>query len=355
MHRATERMQGIVSGGVGKLGDGVSALGGGLAHLGDQVDRLPGVGKALGAGVRDLGGGISDLGEGLTALPVMRKTADGRAMVRSLFVGMIVVTAWILGIVALQRRGEEPPDLRPTADAILRMLQANHPEQVYSDASPRFQELMAEDVFVDRMHDLSTTMGDFLEMEAVNGTLVTHGPGGLIARVDLTLRYANGKTKGSMSFQSNHGIWKLLGLSVDVPQSVQQSAAFEQQRKDRVADKEELKKVRAAAEAVLALMAAGKYDVVWDGAAPVFQASVAKRDFADLELDREKTLGEFHRLLDVTDGKTYLDKLSASLDTLVEYDNAVVSTRFEFVKIIGVWKMKSYKVVLPLPRVADSP
>src|SRR5262249_13794724 len=148
-------------------------------------------------------------------------------------VGFLLVFAWITVIVALQVRGIDAPDFRPTAEQILSELSKGSAgiEQVYEDASPRFHEWVRKDRFVDNMTDMHATIGQFVEITAINESLVTNGPTGRVGRVSLTVAYQKGKTRASVSLHWDQGRWKLLGIGVDVPNELKITKA---QREERV-------------------------------------------------------------------------------------------------------------------------
>src|SRR6185436_15562615 len=117
VQRAAEKVEDVVSTGVGKVGAGMDRLGAGVRRLGAHVDKWPGVHRTkLGTGVIELGAGISEVGHSLTELPRVARTRRGRVLVRSLIVGFLLVFAWIAVIIYFQLRGGEAPDLRPRAE-----------------------------------------------------------------------------------------------------------------------------------------------------------------------------------------------------------------------------------------------
>src|SRR6201999_253846 len=90
-------------------------------------------------------------------------------------------------------------------------------DEVYDQASPRFQEMVRKERFSDDMTDMAQTVGRFREITSVNDSLVTTGPTGRIGRVSLTVRYEKATCKISVSLHDDQGRWKLLGIGVDLP------------------------------------------------------------------------------------------------------------------------------------------
>ncbi len=67
------------------------------------------------------------------------------------------------------------------------------------------------------MTDLDATAGRFIEITAINDTLLTTGPTGQVSRVSITASYQRGICKGSISFHWDAGQWKLLGIGLELP------------------------------------------------------------------------------------------------------------------------------------------
>ncbi len=160
--------------GVTRLGSGIETIGEGVSKLGDLSRNVP----VVGASVSKLGEGISHVGESLHTLPQVARTRRGRLLIRSMVVGFILVAAWIVVIVGLQLHGNNTPDFRPNAEQILVQLSQGKIDEVYEQASPRFQEMVRKERFIDDMTDLAGTVGKFREITSISDTLVTTGPSG---------------------------------------------------------------------------------------------------------------------------------------------------------------------------------
>ena len=133
-----------------------------------------------------------------------------------------------------------------------------------------------------------------------------------------------------------------------MPEAVVKLESTPQRREERVRAPGE---IRERVESVLSMIRDGKLPDVWDDAAPVFQSSVSKAGFAELEKSRRDVLGVYRRILDVTSSRQNPGQTSATLDALIEYDKAVVTGTFGFTRVGDLWKLSSYKLVLPKPRV----
>jgi hypothetical protein len=356
--RITKAMQDVVTGGVEKLGVGLETIGGGVAKVGDVTKKVP----LVGASVGKLGEGLTKAGESIHALPRVAQTRRGRLLVRSVIVGFLLVFSWIAAIVVIQLRSQNTPDFRPMAEKILVAISKGREEieAVYEKASPRFQEVVRKEAFVDTMLDLDATNGRFVEVTAINETLVTTGPTGRIGRVGLTALYEHGITKGSISFHWDQGQWKLLGVGIEVPASVEITEAEREKRvaaciddkgKD-VSDQRAKCDVRDAAETILEQIRDGKAGEVWDNASDIFKQQESRANFIRIHEDHANALGRYKRLLTVTEAKS-IGGLTAFFDVLAEFEKSSgVRVVFNFSRPSKAarWQLRSLKVVVPMPR-----
>ncbi len=343
---------------VEKLGSSLGTIGEGVSKLGEKSKGVP----LVGAGVSMLGEGITQVGESLHHLPAAAKTRRGRLLVRSLFVGFVLVASWITVIVALQLHGNETPDFRPIAEQLLIDLSKNQPsvESVYDASSPRFQEMVRKEKFVDDMNDLSATVGKFREITAVNDSLVTSGPTGRIGRVSLTVAYDKATCKASVSLHEDKGVWKLLGIGVELPKELKISQA---EREERVqACKDSMSKscdLYVAANSILEQLRDGHADQVWDAASGVFQKQEERARFITLQEEHRALLGPYVRVLKVTEAKVIGNATggnNAAFDIITEYARSSgVAVTFGFYRGSRTqpWKLRSFKIVLPMPRAGD--
>lgn len=350
---AAKNTAGVIVSAVGK---GVDKVGEGVSALGEASKGVP----IVGAGVSALGETIQNVGESIENLPKVARTRRGRLLFRSLIVGFVLVGAWIAVIVALQVKGSETPDFRPTAEKILVELSSGTEgiERVYDNASPRFQEMVRKEKFADEMADLSATVGKFKEITAVNDSLMTRGPTGRVGRVLLTVAYEKAKCKVSVSVHEDKGEWKMLGVGVELPPELTITQAQREERvqacKDPMAKSCEL---NAAATAILEQLRDGKYEQVWDEATQVFQKQEEKMRFVALQKERAQILGNFIRILAVTEARV-IGGTNATFDVISEFTRSNgVRTIFTFYRGSKTrpWKLRSLKIVLPMPRADEQP
>jgi hypothetical protein len=351
--RITGAAKDALDAGVSKLGSGIETLGEGVSRLG-EMSRIP----VVGTGVTRIGEGITQVGESLHQLPQVARTRRGRLLIRSMIVGFFLVAAWIIVIVGLQLHGNDTPDFRPNAERILVDLSKGAIDEVYEAASPRFQEMVRKDRFIDEMGDLTQTVGRFREITAVNDSLVTNGPTGRTGRVSLTVAYEKASCKVSVSLHYDQQRWKLLGIGIELPPELKISQAQREERVKACKEPMDIKHcdIHQAADAILQKLRDGRADQVWDDATAVFQKQEAKPVFMQLQAEHVAALGAYRRIIAVTEAKVAIGGGSATFDTLAEFERASgVRTVFGFFRLSkgAPWKLRSFKMVLPMPRAAD--
>jgi hypothetical protein len=351
--RITGAAKDALDAGVSKLGSGIETLGEGVSRLG-ELSHIP----VVGSGVVKLGEGITHVGETLHELPRVARTRRGQLLIRSVLVGFVLVAAWIIVIVGLQLHGNDTPDLRPNAEHVLVDLSRGAIDEVYEQASPRFQEMVRKEPFIDEMNDLTHTVGKFREIASVNDTLVTTGPTGRIGRVSLTVAYEKATCKVSVSLHDDQGHWKLLGIGVELPPELRISQAQREERVKACKDPMDVKHcdVHQAADAILRKLDGGRAGEVWDEATAVFRQQEPKAKFIQLQLEHLAALGGYRRIIAATEAKLMIGGTTATFDALAEFEKASgVRTVFAFFRRSRAepWRLRSLKVVLPMPRAAD--
>jgi hypothetical protein len=350
--KRSRRVTAAASAGIEKLGGVVESIGEGVSKLGDLTNKVP----LVGAGVGALGEGITKAGESIHALPRVAATRRGQLLLRSVIVGFTLVFAWIAVIVGWQLRTTDTPDFRPSAERILVQLSRGSDAigDVYEHASPRFQEMVRKERFIDDMTDMAMTVGKFREITSINGTLVTSGPTGQVGRVSLTAAYDNGVCKGSISFHRTHGEWKLLGIGVELPHELKITQAQREQRVAACKDPDDRKTcdVRDAAETILEELRDGLAGQVWDQATDVFKKQESRATFEQIQEEHRDDLGAYKRILTVTEAKV-IEGTSATYDVLAEFEkSSAVRCVFGFYRgsKSAKWQLRSMKIVVPMPR-----
>ncbi|MCA9677718.1 MAG: hypothetical protein KC464_22030 [Myxococcales bacterium] len=299
------------------------------------------------------------IAESLTRLPVVKevmpRTRRARVMLRSVVVAFAMISSWIVAIVWLQTRAEEKPDFRPQIEGIFVQLRddADGAHEVWLESSERFQEMVHEDAFVDQISDMQRSLGPFVEVTNVVNTETFRGPSGRTGRADVLLAFANGTARGTMSFRWEDRRWKMLGLTVEVPDKLIPMLTTDAAKKQRVALPPE---IRSLVEQILVQTREGQDDTIWNAAAPVFQQSISRVDFHELQEQRRATLGPYRRILTKEKdqvGKQNPSHTGASLDLLLEFGNdQTIAGSFRFSKIDGAWRLSFYKLITPMPHSA---
>lgn len=360
--RVTGAIQDGVSTGVEKLGSAVAVVGEGVAKLGDVTKKVPVLGASVGKLGEQLGEGLAKAGESIHALPRVAQTRRGRLLVRSVVVGFLIVFVWIAVIVGFQLRANDTPDFRPEAEQIL-VEMGKGPAiiaQVYEHASPRFQELVKKERFIDDMMDLYATNGKFREITAINETLVTTGPTGRVGRVGLTASFERGISRGSISFHWDKGEWKLLGIGMEIPDNLEITQLERQKRVaacindkgEDVSDQRSKCDVRDAAETILEMIRDNRAGEVWDGANDIFKQQESRPRFIQIQEEQRQVLGNWKRILNVTDARA-IAGLTATFDLVCEFERSSgVRVEFDFTRTSKFerWKLARFKVTLPMPR-----
>jgi hypothetical protein len=345
--------------GVTKLGEGIETIGEGVTKLGEVSRRVPLVGSLSAAGVSRLGDTITHVGESVTALPRVASTRRGQILIRSLVVGLLLVASWITLIVTLQIRGTDSPDFRPDAEAIMIELSRGKPglDKLYEESSPRFQEIVRKERFIDDMLDLLATMGAFREIMSINDILVTTGPTGRVGRVQLTLRFDKGIARSTVSLHYDEDRWKLLGIDVSLPPELRPNQAQREERVQACKDPMDRKRceVHAVANKILEQLRDGHADQVWDAASDIFKKQEERQRFVQIQAEHAAALGDYLRVIAVTEAKV-IAGTEATFDVLTEYAKSQgvrAVFGFERPSKTSPWQLRSFVRQLPMPRADD--
>jgi hypothetical protein len=365
--RVTGLVQDAVSAGVEKLGAGIETVGEGVTKVGDLTKKVP----LVGASVGKLGEGLTKAGESIHALPRVAQTRRGRLLVRSVVVGFLLVFSWITVIVGFQLRQHDTPDFRPAAEQILVQISKGKESigEVYDRSSPRFQELVRRESFIENMVDMNATNGAFREITAINDTLVTVGPTGRVGRIGLTAAYEKGIAHGSISFHYDKGQWKLLGIGIELPRDVhiteiereKRVAACIDEKGHDLSDQRAECPVRDAFETILEKIRDNKAGEVYDAASPIFKQNERRERFIQVQDDAQAAIGKYKRLLNVTEAKS-IGGLTATFIAVAEFERSSgVRVDADFSRPSRTdaagnptkWQLRRFKIAVPYPRADD--
>lgn len=343
------------------LEKGVETLGSGLESIGDTVSKIGEVSKGVplvGPGVSAIGEGLTSVGESLTDLPRVARTRRGALLVRSVIVSFVLVFTWIATIAVLQAQRTDSPNFQPIVERILTQLSAGRPavEELYEKASPRFQEMVRRERFVDDMLDLDATLGKFVEVMSINEIFVTYGPTGRIGRMSVYVMYQRGETRAAVSLHWDDDEWKLLGIAVEIPPELKITQNEREQRVAACSDPMDVKRceIHATADKILQQLRDGHAADVWDAASDVFQKQEVKERFVAIQAENQQVLGKYRRIIAVTEAKV-IGGTRGNFDVLVEYSKANVRASFGFQRESKTlpWSLRHLKIALPMPRIDD--
>jgi uncharacterized membrane protein YgcG len=113
--------------------------------------------------------------------------------------------------------------------------------------------------------------------------------------------------------------------------------------------------VHAVADHILQQLRDGEAAKVWDEAADVFQKQEPKARFVATATEQQRVLGEYRRIITVTEAKVNADKNRATFDVLVEYSQSNIRVILGMIRGSQAekWRLRSLKVALPMPRSED--
>jgi hypothetical protein len=176
--------------------------------------------------------------------------------------------------------------------------------------------------------------------------------------VSLTASYARGICKGSISFHWDQGQWKLLGIGIELPAELKVTQAQREQRVAACKDSGDRKTcdVRDAAEKILEELRDGKAGQVYDDATDVFRKQETRGQFIIIQDEHRGALGAYKRILRVTEAKV-IGGTSATFDVVVEFDRSSgvrVVFGFERYSKTAPWQLRSFKLVVPMPRADET-
>jgi hypothetical protein len=194
--------------------------------------------------------------------------------------------------------------------------------------------------------------------------IVTTGPTGKIGRVSITAAFEQGTCRAAVNFHLVDGTWKLFGIQVETPPELKitkeakeerVAACWDEVKKEDLSNNRKRCDVRNAAETILEKLRDGKAGEVYDEASQVFKKQEERAAFITIQADQHSQLGAYKRIIAVTEAKA-IGGTSATFDVLVEYEKtSAVRNVFGFTRRSKTepWKLRLYKVVLPMPRAAD--
>jgi hypothetical protein len=262
---------------------------------------------------------------------------------------LVLGSVAVAGVAFLSGEYRQERAFQREAERVLVQLSDGSAEDVYENASPRFQQTLIVDKFVDLVARMRATLGRFVRVTDVIDVEPAVGVAGMTARVVLELEFERGTTIGALSFhRAADGAWRLLGFGVETPATLQpKAAALEVQAQRQGAPPE----VIALVHSMLQGVREGRISEVHDAASPVFKGTVSIEGFQAMLQSHHAQLGNFVRVLGVVSSARNPDRDRARVQAILEYERGKTTGTFEFIQVDGDWRLLNFKIPIPF---ADS-
>jgi hypothetical protein len=271
-------------------------------------------------------------------------------VLQSVLITFVLISAWVGVMVGYQLMSTPAYSFRAETQEVLERIRDGKAEQVYRDSSPLLQETMIADRFLELASDIRGSLGGFRQILAIKQVELLDGPGGKTARAKASLEFDRGKTASHFSYHWINGEWRLLGLSIDIPEHLDQEVvtARAETRQVRV---EAPAEVHALMRQTLERVRDDQSGAVYDEASPTFKQSISRDTFLELQEQRRSFLGKYVRILDTVESRRNRSRSAAQVTVLAQYEKARTTVTIHFIKIDDLWKLAHYKVVMPQPRI----
>jgi len=258
---------------------------------------------------------------------------------------LVVGAAAVAGVIFLSGEYRQERAFQREAEKVLTQLSDGKVEEVYEQASSRFQQTLIIDKFIDLVSRMRTTLGRFERVADVRDVDSAAGVAGMTARVPLELDFERGSTVGSLSFHRGHdGVWRLLGFWVEIPRELEAEAAALESQAERLGAPEE---VIQLVHSILQEVREGRIAEVHAGASPVFKGTVTIEGFQAMLQSHKAELGNFVRVLAIVSSAQNPDRDLARVQALLEYEKGKTTGTFEFIRFEGDWRLLRLKIVIP--------
>lgn len=281
--------------------------------------------------------------------------ARRRTIIISVITAFVVVFGWVGVLVGLQlwSSGGGHTFRTETATVLTRLGDPDKVDLVYDEASPVFRELVIRERFYEMVDEMNATLGPFQEVVSARETERIDGPGGRTGRLLARVRFERGETMGNFSFHDIDGQWRLLGISVDVPDGVTIATPTGDALRARIeAPPEVMEKVQSIFDRIRD----GEAGSVYDDAAETLRASIEREKFLDFIENRQQAMGGFVRIFDVIKSKQHPNKHRATVILALEYGETRTTSTLDFVKDEDeTWQLSGLKIIVPEPLVPELP
>ena len=266
---------------------------------------------------------------------------------------LLLLAASALVAYFLLRETMTSTEFRLKVEDVFTELNKGKAEAVYEQASFRFKQTLLVDKFVDMVDQMQKTLGPFvrvIDVVEVDRASTVAGP---TARVRLELEFKEAITAGEMSFhRDKKGVWRLLGMSVQIPPERESAAAAAEREYKRLKAPDE---VIEQFNQILDAVREGKAAAIHQLASPSFREQRSVESFQHLLDSHRAEMGNFVRVLAVISSAQNANKDRARVHALLQYEKAKTTGTFEFMRVGPEWKLYTFKVVVPEPLVPPDP
>ena len=280
-------------------------------------------------------------------------------LISSLVTTFVLIFGWIGVLVGLQMLSGGHSSLRDETQGVLEGIRDGELAKVYGEASPLFRKRIDLDAFVDLAGDINESLGGFREIQTSKTVEMIDGPGGQSGRVHTTLAFEHGKTAGRFSYHLVDDRWRLLGLSIDMPQAPAEAGAEAGAGVQAAGQDAAIERLEAPSEVlarfrdILMLGRDGQGGRIYDEAAPPFQEAIDRETFLALLAQRERALGRYVDIADIVSAEQIWERNRAKVVARVQFARATTEVTMGFARIDGTWQMTYYKALIPRPAVPD--
>jgi hypothetical protein len=281
--------------------------------------------------------------------------ARKRTIIISVITAFVVVFGWVGVLVGLQlwSSGGGHNFRTETATVLTRLGDPEKVDAVYDEASPMFRQLVIRERFYEMVEEMNATLGPFQEVVSARETERIDGPGGRTGRLLARVRFERGETLGNFSFHSIDGQWRLLGLSVDLPEGVTIATPTGEALRVRI---EAPAEVMDQVAAIFEQIRNGQAGAVYDQAAVTLRESIEREKFLDFIENRQQAMGGFVRIFDIIKSKQHPNKHRATVILALEYGETRTTGTLDFVKSEDEnWRLSGLKIIVPEPLVPERP
>jgi len=277
---------------------------------------------------------------------------------------LLAAAAGVVLAVVVPRVSRFQPEFADPAGALLKRLMPEDDAdlstvagEVYDQGTTLLRDAILRDRFVDMILHARRVLGPMRDVVTVLGEERFDSRAGQVVRVDLDVAFKKGKSAVSVSYLrgGRDEPWRLLGVSIEIPESVRSEA---ESGVPTFLPAETPEGLRLIADELFLALSKGRGKEVYAAADQEFRDSISEARFLGSLDSEQKELGAFRRIIaEVNTGQT-ADKRRVRLYLLVEYDRSKTTATVEFVREGDPegdggespnWRLTSYRLLMPRP------